>query len=146
MDFRFSALGQARRILLLQGRLRSNEPTQILVCAAFGGLIGATTIGLHRLVDVAHTLIFNILGGHTLSSGLGIDPQRLLIVPALGGLILGISVMIMRRVRPTDVVDPIEADALSKLGAQYAALYRTEDFVEGRRAEAEGRPPKYLGK
>lgn len=43
-------------------------------------------------------------------------------------------------------VDPIEADALSKLGAQYAALYRTEDFVEGRRAEAEGRPPRYQGK
>ncbi len=43
-------------------------------------------------------------------------------------------------------VDPVEADALSKLGAQYAALYRTEDFVEGRRAEAEGRPPKYTGR
>ena len=26
------------------------------------------------------------------------------------------------------------------------ALYRTEDFIEGRRAEAEGRPPKYQGK
>lgn len=43
-------------------------------------------------------------------------------------------------------VDPMEADALSKLGAQYAALYRTEDFIEGRRAEAEGRLPKYQGK
>jgi enoyl-CoA hydratase/carnithine racemase len=44
------------------------------------------------------------------------------------------------------VIDPIEADALSKLDAQYAALYRTEDFIEGRRAEAEGRPPRYQGK
>jgi enoyl-CoA hydratase len=44
------------------------------------------------------------------------------------------------------VIDPVEADALSKLGAQYSALYRTEDFLEGRRAEAEGRPPKYQGK
>src|SRR4051812_10273478 len=43
-------------------------------------------------------------------------------------------------------VDPVEADALSRLGAQYAALYRTEDFIEGRRAEAEGRPPVYRGK
>jgi enoyl-CoA hydratase/carnithine racemase len=43
-------------------------------------------------------------------------------------------------------VDPVEADALSKLGAQYSALYRTEDFLEGRRAEAEGRPAKYQGK
>jgi enoyl-CoA hydratase len=44
------------------------------------------------------------------------------------------------------VVDPVEADSLSKLGAQYSALYRTEDFIEGRRAEAEGRPPRYQGK
>ena len=44
------------------------------------------------------------------------------------------------------VIDPVEADALSKMGAQYAALYRTEDFLEGRRAEAEGRPPKYQGR
>lgn len=44
------------------------------------------------------------------------------------------------------VIDPIEADALSKLDAQYTALYRTEDFIEGRRAEAEGRAPKYKGK
>jgi enoyl-CoA hydratase len=44
------------------------------------------------------------------------------------------------------VIDPVEADALSKLGAQYTALYRTEDFVEGRRAEAEGRAPRYQGK
>ena len=52
-----------------------------------------------------------------------------------------------RRWRPrTRSIDPVEADALSKLGAQYAALYRTEDFIEGRRAEAEGRPPKYQGK
>jgi len=44
------------------------------------------------------------------------------------------------------VIDPVEAEAMSKLDAQYTALYRTEDFLEGRRAEAEGRPPKYQGK
>ena len=44
------------------------------------------------------------------------------------------------------VIDPVEADALSKLDAAYGALYRTEDFVEGRRAETEGRPPRYKGR
>jgi enoyl-CoA hydratase len=43
-------------------------------------------------------------------------------------------------------IDSWQADALSKLTAQYGALYRTEDFKEGRRAEAEGRPPIYQGK
>jgi enoyl-CoA hydratase/carnithine racemase len=44
------------------------------------------------------------------------------------------------------VTMPVEADALAKTNAVYAALYKTEDFLEGRRAEAEGRPPKYRGK
>jgi enoyl-CoA hydratase len=44
------------------------------------------------------------------------------------------------------VTTPMEADALAKTNATYAALYKTEDFLEGRRAEAEGRPPKYRGK
>jgi hypothetical protein len=35
--------------------------------------------------------------------------------------------------------------ALSKLDAQYGALYHTQDFLEGRAAEAEGRPPVYHG-
>jgi enoyl-CoA hydratase len=43
-------------------------------------------------------------------------------------------------------IDSSQAEALSKLTAQYGALYRTEDFKEGRKAEAEGRPPIYQGK
>jgi len=114
MELRLPRLSfaQARRILLLRGRLRSNEPTQILVCAAFGALIGALTTGLHHLVDLAHSLIFAIAGHHTLSTGIGLDLQRVLIVPAIGGLVLGLAVYVMRRIRPVDVVDPIEANAL----------------------------------
>lgn len=44
------------------------------------------------------------------------------------------------------VTTPIEADALARTGPTYVALYKTEDFLEGRRAEAEGRPPKFRGK
>lgn len=112
MDFRLSALGQARRILLLQGRLRSNEPTQILVCAVLGALIGALIAGLHRMVDLVHSLAFHLSGGGTLSTGLGVDPTSILIVPAAGGLALGVGVAVMRRLWPTEVVDPIEANAL----------------------------------
>jgi enoyl-CoA hydratase len=43
-------------------------------------------------------------------------------------------------------VDPIEADALSRLDAQYGALYRTRDYQEGRKAEAEHRLPVYQGR
>jgi hypothetical protein len=43
-------------------------------------------------------------------------------------------------------IDSSQTEALSKLNAQYGALYRTEDFKEGRSAEAENRPPIYQGK
>jgi enoyl-CoA hydratase len=43
-------------------------------------------------------------------------------------------------------IDESEAAAFAKLNEQFGALFRTEDFIEGRRAEAEGRPPVYHGK
>ncbi len=39
-----------------------------------------------------------------------------------------------------------EGMAFSNLAGQYRALYGTEDFLEGRKAEAEGRPPIYHGR
>jgi enoyl-CoA hydratase len=43
-------------------------------------------------------------------------------------------------------IDPTEEEALSKLEAQFGALFHTQDFVEGQKAEAEGRKPVYQGK
>jgi enoyl-CoA hydratase len=43
-------------------------------------------------------------------------------------------------------IDESEASAFAKLDEQFGGLFRTEDFIEGRKAEAEGRPPVYHGK
>ncbi len=43
-------------------------------------------------------------------------------------------------------IDASEDEALSRLDAQYASLYNTHDFQEGRDAEAQGRPPVYQGR
>jgi enoyl-CoA hydratase len=43
-------------------------------------------------------------------------------------------------------IDKSESEALGSLSAQYGALYRTKDFVEGREAEAQGRPPHFQGR
>jgi enoyl-CoA hydratase/carnithine racemase len=43
-------------------------------------------------------------------------------------------------------IDASQAEAMSKLNAQYGTLYGTQDFKEGRAAEAEGRRPIYQGK
>jgi enoyl-CoA hydratase/carnithine racemase len=42
-------------------------------------------------------------------------------------------------------IDSGDAQAFAKLGAQYSALYRTKDFIEGVTAQAEGRPPVFHG-
>jgi enoyl-CoA hydratase len=43
-------------------------------------------------------------------------------------------------------IDDSEAAAFAKLSEQYRSLYSTEDFIEGRKAEAENRPPVYVGR
>lgn len=43
-------------------------------------------------------------------------------------------------------IDQAENTAYRELDTQYGALYRTQDFLEGRKARAEGRPPVYVGR
>ena len=43
-------------------------------------------------------------------------------------------------------IDVSEAAAFAKLDEQFGGLFHTQDFAEGRRAEAEGRSPIYQGK
>ena len=43
-------------------------------------------------------------------------------------------------------IDFTETDALSRLDAQFGALFHTRDFQEGRDAEAQGRAPVYQGR
>jgi enoyl-CoA hydratase len=42
-------------------------------------------------------------------------------------------------------IDTVEEETLSKLDAQFGALFHTSDFVEGRVSEAQGRKPIYYG-
>jgi enoyl-CoA hydratase/carnithine racemase len=42
-------------------------------------------------------------------------------------------------------IDPAEVPALAQLDAQFAVLFRTKDFQEGREAQAQGRRPVYVG-
>ena len=43
-------------------------------------------------------------------------------------------------------IDESEAAAFARLGEQFGGLFHSEDFIEGRKAEAEGRPPVYQGR
>jgi len=95
-----------------QRELRSNELMQIFACAFIGSGVGLAVAVLRALVQFLHQVDFAIAGGGLLSSGEGVDPTRILIVPALGGLILGLLALVARRFGTGDIVDPIEANAL----------------------------------
>ena len=58
------------------------------------------------------SLLFNISIRDRLSSQASIEPLRALLVPSLGGLLLGIAFLLLLRWRPAREVDPIEANAL----------------------------------
>ncbi|MGN6146946.1 MAG: chloride channel protein [Rhizomicrobium sp.] len=95
-----------------QRDIRSSEVSQIVACALIGALVGGVTNYLHLLVDLSHKLIFNLPKHVALSMGTATDHWRLIFVPAVGGLILGLGAWVVRRYRASEIVDPVEANAL----------------------------------
>ncbi|HEX3430547.1 MAG TPA: chloride channel protein [Rhizomicrobium sp.] len=115
------ALGEVLRMVLrstrlfyagLRRELRSNEVAQIFACALLGSLVGIVVAILRDLVQALHQVDFAITGGGLLSSATHVDPARVLVVPALGGLFFGALALFARRFGTRDIVDPIEANAL----------------------------------
>jgi CIC family chloride channel protein len=106
-------LRRARAILTaLQRDLRDAEPGQILLCAVMGCFIGAAVDLLREGVAWLHVFDFGIPADHYLSEGIGVSQARLLFVPLVGGLILGLAAKAVRAKRLNEIVDPIEANAL----------------------------------
>ena len=111
---RLAKILRALRILLsaFQRDLRSSEPFQIFICGVVGSVVGAMVAALRRGIDLLHKISFALPSGHSLSTGIGINSGRIILVPVLGGLALGVAAIIVRKYRPSEIVDPIEANAL----------------------------------
>jgi CIC family chloride channel protein len=108
------ALLRGSKFLLaaVKREIRSSEIFQILACAVIGSAVGVSVTVIRNLVQLLHKLDFAISGNGLLSTGIGIDRARILIVPALGGLALGLLALVAQRFATGDIVDPIEANAL----------------------------------
>jgi CIC family chloride channel protein len=98
-------------LMAAQRGLRDVELGQILLCAVMGVVVGAAVDLLREGVAWLHVYDFGIPADHYLSEGIGIKTSRLLTVPLLGGLLLGVVALTMKR-RFSDIADPIEANAL----------------------------------
>jgi chloride channel protein, CIC family len=96
----------------LRAFVRARE-TSLIVLAGLVGIVGGLVVSaMGAAVELLHVVLFNLDMGERLSSQSAIEPIRALLVPSLGGFLLGLAFMFLARWRPAREVDPIEANAL----------------------------------
>src|SRR6204780_4154329 len=96
----------------LRAFVRAHETSLVILAAIVGVIGGLVVAAMSAAVDILHMALFDLRAGDRLSSQAAIDPVRALLVPSLGGLLLGIAFLLLARLRPAREVDPIEANAL----------------------------------
>jgi CIC family chloride channel protein len=96
----------------LRAFVRAHETSLVLLAALIGTIAGVVVVVMSVAVAGLHALLFNISIRERLSSQDSIDPLRALLVPSLGGLLLGLAFLLLLRWRPAREIDPIEANAL----------------------------------
>jgi CIC family chloride channel protein len=92
--------------------VRARETSLVAVAALIGGIAGLLVAAMSAAVNLLHVVLFNLTLGERLSSQTAIDPVRAILVPTLGGLVLGVALLMLLRWRPKREIDPIEANAL----------------------------------
>jgi CIC family chloride channel protein len=96
----------------LRAFVRAHETSLVVLAALVGTIGGLVVAAMGAAVAGLHMLLFNLEMGERLSSQLRIEPLRALLVPSLGGLLLGVAFLLLQRWRPAREIDPIEANAL----------------------------------
>jgi CIC family chloride channel protein len=96
----------------LRAFVRAHETSLVLLAALVGTIAGVVVLAMSIAVAALHSLLFNIPIRERLSSQDSIEPLRALLVPSLGGLLLGLALWQLLRWRPAREIDPIEANAL----------------------------------
>src|ERR1700743_2580510 len=96
----------------LRAFVRAHETRLVVLAALIGTIGGLWVAAMGAAVEGLHVLLFNLDVGQRLSSQFRIDPLRALLVPSLGGLLLGVAFLVLARWRPAREIDPIEANAL----------------------------------
>jgi chloride channel protein, CIC family len=96
----------------LRAFVRAHETSLVAIAAFIGLTAGLVVAAMGAAVTLLHSLFFGLPFDERLSAQPSIDPARALIVPALGGFVLGLAFLVVHRWRPSREVDPIEANAL----------------------------------
>jgi CIC family chloride channel protein len=93
-------------------RLRDSELFFLALALAAGVAAGLGVVAIDLLRDLLRLLAFGLPAGKHLSNATNLAPMRVLLMPVAGGFLVGLTLLVLRRWRPREVVDAIEANAL----------------------------------
>jgi chloride channel protein, CIC family len=96
----------------LRAFVRAHETSLVVLAAMIGTIGGMVVLAMSVAVAALHALLFDISITERLSSQPSIETLRAVLVPSLGGLVLGVALLVLLRWRPAREIDPIEANAL----------------------------------
>jgi CIC family chloride channel protein len=95
----------------LRALVRADELWLVLLAALIGIAAGLIVVAMNTSTQFSREMLYGLPPGNRLSAQASITPWRAL-MPALGGLVMGIVGIGLARWSPRPVVDPIEANAL----------------------------------
>src|SRR5262245_2812315 len=101
-----------RALTTVRALLRSNEFYLIPLALVIGIIAGAIVTLMTEIAQIAHVLIYGIPIDVRLSANAFVNPWVALTAPAAGGLLLGLMEWSRRRLKISNAVDPLEANAL----------------------------------
>lgn len=96
----------------LRAFVRAHETSLVVLAALVGIVSGLVVLAMSVAVAALHAVLFNISIQERLSAQASIETLRAVLVPSLGGLLLGLALLWLARWRPAREIDPIEANAL----------------------------------
>jgi CIC family chloride channel protein len=103
---------KARARLFVRHNIRNGELGLSLVAALIGAIVALGVALTGYTVAEIHHLLYGVRIEQRLSGAVEIEQWRLLVMPALGGIVYGVVAYALWRWRPRDIVDAIEANAL----------------------------------
>ena len=97
---------------VLRALVRADEIWLVVLAAFVGCATGAMDWLMTETTQLVHQTLFGITHTERLSAMASLNPLRTVIVPMIGGLVLGLVTLGITRLHPRRTVDPIEANAL----------------------------------
>ncbi|HTI82045.1 MAG TPA: chloride channel protein [Acetobacteraceae bacterium] len=96
----------------LRALVRTDEIWLVVLAAFIGCFAGIAVTAMTEGTQLVHQVLFEISSSQRLSAMVELDPIRTVVVPCVGGLVLGLLGLVVIRFYPRRAVDPIEANAL----------------------------------